>query len=563
MICTVCGKEFTNKTDPNAKVCRSCKYRQTMKERYGVDNAFKSPEIQSRIRATLQEKYGVQYPIQNKDIKQKMMDTVEEKYGVPYFVMTEEYQSHVFSTNQKFSDYLTSLGIDHEREFRIGTKSYDFKLSDTNILIEVDPTPSHNSLVNIYSPKEDVKPGLHSKYHIEKTELAIAHGFRCIHIFDWDDVDKLIRTIIPPKYIIYARKCEIKEVESKEVDEFLSKYHLQGTVKGQIVRLGLFHEGKLVQILTFGKPRYNKNYTWELLRLCTDPEYKVIGGASKLYQYARKECHIDNVISYCDRSKFSGDVYLKLGMKLLRNSVPQEIWSKENKHISANLLRQRGFDQLFNADYGKGTSNEELMIQHGWLPVFDCGQGVYVSNELGEISLSQIETPDEYEKYLKIKPATKGVWKACEYCGKEFFAKNKTYKYCNGPHYMICPVCGKEYLCVNKEKLSHPPVACSYECRQKRAKQTTFEKCGVYTAPGNTPEARAKAKAHFLEKFGSTCYLNSEQFSSNRDTHKGQRQIYNPISDKQSFANEEELESYLSQGWILGTRQGYNNKNNE
>ena len=473
MICEICGKEFVNKTDLNAVICRSCKCKQTMKERYGVDNAFKSPEIQARIRSTLKAKYGVEHPIQNQEIKKKMMDTVEERYGVPYYVMTEEYQSHLFSTNQKFSDYLTSLGITHEREFRIDTKSYDFRISNTNILIEIDPTPSHNSLVNIYSSKENLKPGLHSKYHLEKTELANDNGFRCVHIFDWDDVDRIMKTITPPEYIVYARKCEVREIDSEDTDEFLSKYHVQGTVKGQIVKLGLFYDNRLVEVLTFGKPRYNKNYTWELLRLCSDTGYQIVGGASKLYQYARNNYHVDNVISYCDRSKFSGDVYLKLGMKLLRNSAPQEIWSKGSDHISANLLRQRGYDQLFNAHYGKGTSNEELLIEHGWLPVFDCGQSVYVSNEIGDISLSEIETLDEFEQYLKIKPATKATWKSCEYCGKQFLAKNKTYRYCNGPHYMICPVCGKEYLCVNKDKLSHPPVACSYECRQKRAKETT------------------------------------------------------------------------------------------
>ena len=47
-------------------------------------------------------------------------------------------------------------------------------------------------------------------------------------------------------------------------------------------------------------------------------------------------------------------------------------------HITDNLLRQRGFDQLFHTSYGKGTSNEELMIARGYLPIYDCGQGVYI-----------------------------------------------------------------------------------------------------------------------------------------------------------------------------------------
>lgn len=35
------------------------------------------------------------------------------------------------------------------------------------------------------------------------------------------------------------------------------------------------------------------------------------------------------------------------------------------------------YDQLFGTSFGKGTSNEELMLLDGWLPVYDCGQAVY------------------------------------------------------------------------------------------------------------------------------------------------------------------------------------------
>ena len=90
-----------------------------------------------------------------------------------------------------------------------------------------------------------------------------------------------------------------------------------------------------------------------------------------------KEVNPESIISYCDKAKFTGDVYYKLGMKLDHISEPAKIWSKDDKHITDNLLRQRGYDQLFNANYGKGTSNEELMIENGWRSVYDCGQYVF------------------------------------------------------------------------------------------------------------------------------------------------------------------------------------------
>ena len=60
------------------------------------------------------------------------------------------------------------------------------------------------------------------------------------------------------------------------------------------------------------------------------------------------------------------------------SKYPSCIWSKNDSKITNNLLNQRGFDQLFHTTYGKGTSNRQLMIENGWLEVFDCGQNLFV-----------------------------------------------------------------------------------------------------------------------------------------------------------------------------------------
>lgn len=55
-----------------------------------------------------------------------------------------------------------------------------------------------------------------------------------------------------------------------------------------------------------------------------------------------------------------------------------KVWSRNSDKITDNLLRQRGYGQLFKTDYGKGNSNEQLMLENGWPPVYDCGQKVFV-----------------------------------------------------------------------------------------------------------------------------------------------------------------------------------------
>jgi len=42
------------------------------------------------------------------------------------------------------------------------------------------------------------------------------------------------------------------------------------------------------------------------------------------------------------------------------------------------LLRQHGADRLIGTHDGKCTNNEEIMLREGWLPVYDCGQKVFV-----------------------------------------------------------------------------------------------------------------------------------------------------------------------------------------
>lgn len=348
----------------------------TWMTKYGVDNVSKLPQTIDKITATFITKYGVKRAAQVPEFRQKMIDTNMQKFGVPFYVQTKECRESNGNTishiNLEFSERLTRLGIPHTMEFKLGRKSYDIKLDNTNILIEINPTYTHNIVGNHWN-----KHGIPEDYHLEKTLKAESSGYRCIHVFDWDDWNKVMEIIEPTKSI-YARNCSIFILNSEVSENLLRLHHLQGTCRGQLLHVGLVYEGQLVQVMTFGKSRYNNNYDMELLRMCTSPGYRVIGGASKLFSWVTGTYELSNIISYCDRSKFTGDVYERMGMKLHHISPPQEVWSKGKERITANLLRKHGYDRIFHTDYGKGTSNELLMLQNGWLPVYDCGQAIYV-----------------------------------------------------------------------------------------------------------------------------------------------------------------------------------------
>ena len=398
------------------------KVAETNKKNLGVEYPFQSKEIQNSIHGIIQEKYGVDHPIQNPNVFDKMKETCKERYGgftmenealkkqvyetnkrvwgTKYPSQTDEVKRRISETckerygvnwscqkvepsdynrvskiNQEFAKLLHSNNIPYEMEYPLENYSYDFriKLGKGRIFIEIDPSITHNSLFSVFDKNSD---GLNKEYHQRKSQFANDRGFQCIHVFDWDNWNRIIE-VIKPKESIYARKCMIQELDSRTCNLFEDRYHLQGKCNKQIYRYGLYYQGELVEIMTFGKPRYNKQYEYELLRLCTNNKYRVIGGASKLFQYFIKQLNPTSIISYCDKAKFSGYVYEAIGMTHIRDTQPSEIWSRGKEKVTTRLLLARGYDQLFNANYGKGTDNRELMKNDGWLPIWDCGQSVY------------------------------------------------------------------------------------------------------------------------------------------------------------------------------------------
>lgn len=393
---------------------------QTNTKKYGVDNQWKRQDLMQEVRAkneekygsknniyknlqtraknsgsikksyekqiiqtkqTVLEKYGVDWAakadIVKDNIRKSLIETFNEKYNCDNYWTSEDAKRSNGSKNSHanlaFEQLLKNNNINYEKEFLLENRYYDFKVN--NFLIEINPTATHNST---WSPwyKDH---GLDKHYHADKTDLAIKNKFRCIHIWDWDDQQKIINTFLKTKEIIGARKCEIKLVYKADEANFLNSNHFQGYTKSEVA-LGLYYNNKLVELMTFGKPRYSKKYQWELIRLCSSKT--VIGGSQKLFNYFIDQYKPESIISYCDLSKFEGNVYINLGFKKLSRSIDRHWYSlKLQDHITDKLLFKRGFDALLGhifGTFGKGSDNEKLMLEHGFVEIYDCGQATYI-----------------------------------------------------------------------------------------------------------------------------------------------------------------------------------------
>lgn len=365
--------------------CVKNNIKKAINARYNVDNVFQLKEIKQKSAKTKLQKYGYENTFQNKEILTKAIKhstttaaikkrhrTMINKYG------TKTIAGAVYRGNSKpnveFKTLLEQHNItDIQKEFYLDGKYYDFRVN--NLLIEIDPTATHNSTWSLYSDSA----GIDKNYHYTKTSIAQKNNYHCIHIFDWDDEQKIIEVFLTKKEKIYARKCEVKIPTKDEVNLFILQHHIQKNARYQIA-YGLYYNNILVSVMTFGKPRYNKNYEYELIRYCSSKN--IIGGAKKLFSKFIQDYTPKTVISYCDNSKFNGKVYEILGFTKISLNINKHWYNiKTHKHITNNLLIKHGFDRLLGNEYGvygKGTSNEDLMKQHGFVEIWDAGQSTFV-----------------------------------------------------------------------------------------------------------------------------------------------------------------------------------------
>jgi len=224
----------------------------------------------------------------------------------------------------------------------------------------------------------DQRDNMTSSYHYDKMTECNKKGIRLITIFEdeWlNNKDVCLSRINHALKVnnkkIYARKCEIKQISSKEAYGFLDKFHLQKSGKASIC-FGLFHEGNLLQVMTGGSP--NRQHTskgiktLEIKRLASHSEYNVVGGAGKLLK-ALKEFSIqqgyEQIKSYCDMRWGTGELYKQLGFHLTHTTKYTPHYIKGNKRVRNQTLKK--------PKDSTSLTEKELRMREGYSIIYDCG----------------------------------------------------------------------------------------------------------------------------------------------------------------------------------------------
>ncbi len=271
--------------------------------------------------------------------------------------------------------YINSLGsyyiIKNDRSVLNG-KELDLYIPEKKLAIEFNGDYWHSEI-----KKKD------TNYHQRKTLKCMQKGINLIQIFefDWINNSEIYKNLICTKLgvlknRVYARKCNIKEIDHKKFNEFLTKYHLQGETKTKY-RLGLYYSGELLAVMGFNP--YRDYYI--LNRFCLKSGVSVVGGAGKLLSYFEKKISPLKIVSYADLKHSLGNLYEKLGFhrQTINKPIYYHVKGREVLKRYGTSHRQLKIKKNFN--YDENLTEFENMDRNGYLRIWTVGTITYVKRK--------------------------------------------------------------------------------------------------------------------------------------------------------------------------------------
>lgn len=273
--------------------------------------------------------------------------------------------NHTSIGEKEIFDFIKSIYssevIENDRNV-IFPKELDIYIPQKKVAIEFDGLYFHST-----------KFGKDKNYHLNKTLMCEEKGIRLIHVFEdeWLFERPIIESIISSslgiyKQKIFARKCEVKELNDKTFRQFCNENHIQGECLSSD-RLGLFYNDELVQAVGFVKSRFFKGEI-ELVRMVTKLNTQVVGGFSRLMKHFGKDC-----ISYIDRRLFDGKGYSSSGFEYVCTNRPNYYYVKELDRYYRMNFTKKNIAKKFPNEFDEKLTEEQNMEKLGFYRMYDCG----------------------------------------------------------------------------------------------------------------------------------------------------------------------------------------------
>lgn len=275
------------------------------------------------------------------------------------------------SAEQDLMDEVKRFCPDAVAHQRVNGFEVDIFVPSKNLALEYDGLYWHSE-----------KAGYSKDKHIIKTKACEVVGLQLIHVFEDEFIQhrditlSRIRALVGQSTRLHARKLTIDlEVSVSEARAFLERTHLQGYV-GSVKRIGLRAGEELVSIMTFGRPRYNKKYSWELLRFSSKLDHTVVGGASRMLAAFRR-LHDGSILSYADRRWSIGGVYKELGFAFVGTTEPSYHYFKGDLRKNRQTFQKAKLQKILPEFFDSAKTEVEIMLEAGWNRIWDCGNLIF------------------------------------------------------------------------------------------------------------------------------------------------------------------------------------------
>lgn len=401
----------SNSSSPFAVTKFQDKAKQTIFDKYGVTNTLKLSENHQKSLFTLRQKsielqkkygYDIEY-LKNGNILVhngcKIHGDIEISPGLFNNRTMPDRRNHqilcpicnpIRNTETSIETIIKNILLKYNINFNqhnrqvIHPKELDFYLPDYKIGIECNGLYWHSGETNKYNQQY--------KYEACKKVKVQLLSFWEDDIIDKKDIiENILKSHFGLNQKIYARKCQINKISSKESKDFLNQYHLQGSINASI-RLGLFYQDELVEVMTFGKLRnnvgeHNQVGFYELYRLCSKGGITIVGGASKLFKYFIKNYNPIKIISFCHNDISNGNVYKQLGMQLENElKYSYTYWNKNFYRRFNRYTIEFNTDKIIpKEEYDTTISRKQNLINHGFFRCYGTGTCKYVWKNLNYV----------------------------------------------------------------------------------------------------------------------------------------------------------------------------------
>ena len=373
-ICNICNVETEIKYSKINRqyLCKNCKQKLVDENNFKkykdiLDKKLELMEVKDNIAKVKCSKHGIYYT---------NIANVRLGSGCPICNTTKaELELRELITNYKSNDrtFIKPLELD------LFVPDKNFAIEYNGIMYHSFGKSKHSKFNTFMNERED------KNKHLVKTELCESKGVQLFHIFENEWLNPVKREIWKSMILsklgkssrIFARKCSVKEISHKESSEFLELNHIQGNVNAKI-KIGLFKDNELVQVMTISKPRMSKKYQYEIIRIASILGTVIVGGVSKMLRYFERLYKPKSIVSYANRRWSMGNVYEKLGFRLDHISMPNYFYFKKNENIlySRNKFQKHKLKNILQ-NFDENLTETENMYINGYRKIYDSGNLVY------------------------------------------------------------------------------------------------------------------------------------------------------------------------------------------